>query len=76
MTFDDLGSLIEVMIQDYETYNERNASCVVASPDIVKYLLAKIPNHYITIDATGTYYIAGIKLLADPNINRGKIEIQ
>lgn len=75
MIFDDLCNLIELMIQDYESYNERNASCVVASPDIVRYLLAKSLS-CITVDAKGTYAIAGIELVSDPNINRGKIEIR
>lgn len=75
MISDDLCNLIEVMIQDYESYNERNASCVVASPEIVRYLLANALS-CVTLDAKGKYAIAGVELVSDPNINRGKIEIR
>ncbi len=74
MISDDLCRLIEVMIQDYESYNERNASCIVASPEIVRYLLANTLSG-VTLDARGKYAIAGVELVSDPNINRGKIEI-
>ena len=75
MISDDLCRLIEVMIQDYESYNERNASCIVTSPEIARYLLANALSG-VTVDAKGKYAIAGVELVPDPNINRGKIEIR
>ena len=49
MTSDDLGNLIETMIDDYESYTGLKAFCVAASPGLMQYLLAKTPNHLIKI---------------------------
>lgn len=76
MISDDLGNLIATMIDDYESYTGLKAFCIAASPDLMQYLLAKTPNHYITLGPTGLLSIAGVPILSDPEMNRGKIEIR
>lgn len=64
------------MIDDYEFYTQRAAESIHASPSIINYILANTLNDSITVDKDGVYRIAGLRMIADPNINRGKIEIR
>lgn len=73
---DILGGLIDAMISDYESYTEHNAESVHASPDLINYILAKSGYGSITMDKDGAYRIAGLQIVANPNMNRGKIEIR
>jgi hypothetical protein len=76
MMNDILCDLIEVMINDYESYTERDAESIHATPEVMNYIFAKTSSGSITIDKDGVYRIAGIRIVADINMNRGGIEIQ
>lgn len=76
MTNDMLGKLIEVMIDDYQSYTGHTPEGIYASPDLMDYILSRIENHYVTLEPDGRYRIAGVLAVRDPNMNRGKIEIR